>query len=99
MGQSVHKIGRTTGWTRGSVSGTCVNVNVSGTNITQLCQTLVSAGVGAGGQRIPGVPAGGHRQQCDAGGHPVGRESRGSSLYVFSPISNIETELGALTTF
>jgi len=23
----------------------------------------------------------------------------GSSLYVFSPISNIETELGALTTF
>ena len=53
VGQQVHKIGRTTGWTRGSVSGTCVNTNVVGTNITQLCQTLVSAGVGPGDSGSP----------------------------------------------
>ena len=97
MGQTVHKIGRTTGWTRGSVSNTCVNVNVNGTNITQLCQTLVSAGVGAGDSGSPVFRRVGTGSNVTLVGILWG--GSGSSLYVFSPISNIETELGALTTF
>jgi hypothetical protein len=97
VGQTVHKIGRTTGWTRGSVTGTCVTVNLSGTNITQICQTLVSAGVGAGDSGSPVFRRQGSTSNVTLVGILWG--GSGSSLYVFSPISNIETELGALTTF
>src|SRR3989454_2011588 len=48
VGDVVNKVGRTTGWTQGAVTNTCVNTGVSGTKIVQLCQTFVSAGVGAG---------------------------------------------------
>ena len=48
IGETVNKVGRTTGWSRGKVVATCVTVNVSGTNITQICQTIVNAKVGAG---------------------------------------------------
>jgi hypothetical protein len=97
VGQSVHKIGRTTGWTRGPVTGTCVTVNVSGTTITQLCQTLVSAGVGAGDSGSPVFRRQGSTNNVTLVGILWG--GSGSNLYVYSPISNIETELGALTTF
>ena len=97
VGQTVHKIGRTTGWTRGSVSGTCVNVNVSGSNVTQLCQTLVSAGVGGGDSGSPVFRRQGTTNNVTLVGILWG--GSGSTLYVFSPISNIEMELGALTTF
>jgi hypothetical protein len=96
VGQQVHKIGRTTGWTRGPVTGTCVHVNVSGTNITQLCQTLVSAGVGAGDSGSPVFRRQGGTNNVRLVGILWGS---GSGLYAFSPISNIETELGALRTF
>ncbi len=97
VGQTVHKIGRTTGWTRGSVTGTCVNTNLSGSNITQLCQTWVSAGVGAGDSGSPVFRRQGTGSNVTLVGILWG--GSGSTLYVFSPISNIETELGALTTF
>jgi hypothetical protein len=97
VGQTVHKIGRTTGWTRGSVSGTCVNVNVFMSNITQLCQTFVSAGVGGGDSGSPVFRRQGSTSNVTLVGILWG--GSGSSLYVFSPISNIEMELGALTTF
>jgi hypothetical protein len=97
VGQTVHKIGRTTGWTRGSVSNTCVNVNLSGTNISQLCQTFVPAGVGSGDSGSPVFRRVGTGSNVTLVGILWG--GSGSSLYVFSPISNIETELGALTTF
>jgi hypothetical protein len=97
VGQTVHKIGRTTAWTRGSVTNTCVNVNVSGSNVTQLCQTLVSAGVGAGDSGSPVFRRQGTGSNVTLVGILWG--GSGSSLYVFSPISNIEAELGALRTF
>ena len=97
VGQTVHKIGRTTGWTRGLVSNTCVNVNVSGSNITQLCQALVSAGVGSGDSGAPVFRRQGTGSNVTLVGILWG--GSGSSLYVFSPISNIEAELGALSTF
>jgi hypothetical protein len=97
VGQTVHKIGRTTGWTRGSVAGTCAHVNVSGSNITQLCQTLVSAGVGGGDSGSPVFRRQGTTNNVTLVGILWG--GSGSTLYVFSPISNIEMELGALATF
>jgi hypothetical protein len=97
VGQTVHKIGRTTGWTRGSVSGTCVNTNVSESNVTQLCQTWVSAGAGGGDSGSPVFRRQGSTNNVTLVGILWG--GSGSTLYVFSPISNIEMELGALTTF
>ena len=46
VGSRVHKVGRTTGWTNGTHTNSCVTVNVSGTDLTLTCQDLVSAGVG-----------------------------------------------------
>jgi hypothetical protein len=97
VGQTANKVGRTTGWTRGAITNTCVNVNVSGTNITQLCQTIVSAGVGGGDSGSPVF------RQPNSGNNVtllgILWGGSGSSTYVFSPISNIESELGALRTF
>jgi hypothetical protein len=101
FGQTVHKIGRTTGWTQGSVRGTCVNTNVGGSDITQLCQTWVSAFAGGGDSgspvfRRPGTGSNVTLLGILWGGSAL---SDGTTLYIYSPISNIETELGALTTF
>jgi hypothetical protein len=42
-GQSLSKVGRTTGWTGGEVSETCVDINSTKDSITMLCQTMVDA--------------------------------------------------------
>ena len=96
-GDIANKVGRTTGWTQGVITNTCVNTGVSGSNIVQLCQNFVSAGVGGGdsgsdvfaqtggnGARLLGVLWGGN--------------SNGTQ-FVYSPIANVESELGPLTTF
>ncbi len=98
VGQTANKVGRTTGWTRGAITATCVNVNVSGSNITLLCQTIVSAGVAGGDSGSPVF------RQPNSGSNSVTLlgilwGGSGNSTFVFSPISNIEQELGALTTF
>jgi hypothetical protein len=95
VGQTVNKVGRTTGWTQGAVTNTCVNTGVSGSNIVQLCQTFVSAGVGAGDS---GSPVFRGTSSVTLVGILWGGSSSGAQ-FVFSPISNIEQELGALTTF
>jgi hypothetical protein len=98
VGQTANKVGRTTGWTRGAITATCVNVNVSGSNITQLCQTIVSAGVGGGDSGSPAF------RQPNASSNNVTLlgilwGGSGSSTFIFSPMSGVESELGALTTF
>jgi hypothetical protein len=93
---TMQKVGRTTGWTSGNVSDTCVTVNVSGSNIQLLCQTIV---------RNPGVRI----VQGGDSGSPVftgssnvtlqgilwGGNSAGD-LFVFSPFKSIQDELGAM---
>jgi hypothetical protein len=39
-----HKVGRTTGWTQGTIDTTCADVNVSGSDITLICQYHATAG-------------------------------------------------------
>jgi hypothetical protein len=94
VGQSVTKVGRTTGRTVGTVSQTCVNTNVSGSTITQLCQTFANYGNGGGDSgspvfritTLPSVILSG----INWGGN--------GTISVFSPITQIQQELGALNT-
>ena len=76
-------------------SATCVTVNVSGTNITQICQTIVNAKVGAGdsGSDVFKVTSG-TNVKLDG----VLWGASGDATFVFSPFANITGELGALTT-
>ncbi|HEV8381860.1 MAG TPA: hypothetical protein VGQ29_09760 [Gemmatimonadales bacterium] len=96
VGDVANKIGRTTGWTAGTITNTCVNTGVSGSNIVQLCQNFVSAGVGGGdsGSDVF-LQAGGGARLLGVlwGGNSAG------TLFVYSPIANVEQELGPLTTF
>ena len=95
VGTRVHKVGRTTGWTSGTHTNTCVTVNVSGTNLTLICQDLVSAGVAGGDSGSPAFQrVGGNRVKLAGvlwGGNGAGTQ------FVYSPISQVQGELGSLT--
>jgi hypothetical protein len=93
VGQSVTKVGRTTGRTSGVVQQTCANFNVSGSTITQLCQSrasFASAGGDSGSPvfRITALP-----NVTLVGIH-------WGSGGVFSPITGIQMsgELGSVNT-
>ncbi len=94
---TVNKVGRTTGWTSGTITNTCVTINVSGSNVQLQCQTMVtnnSATIVSGGDS----------------GSPVFRIASGDNVtllgilwggsgtttFVFSPLKNIQDELGAV---
>jgi hypothetical protein len=96
IGETVNKVGRTTGWSQGPVTGTCVNVNVSGSNVTQLCQTAVSATVGGGdsGSDVFTITSG---TNVRLDGVLWGGSSNGKQ-FIFSPLANVTGELGALIT-
>jgi hypothetical protein len=100
-GEVLNKVGRTTGWSQGTVAATCVSTNVSGTNITQLCQDFVNARVGPGDSgspvfRIINSPA---ARDVRLYGVLWGGNTSGTQ-FVFSAMSNMQRtgELGALTT-
>lgn len=95
-GQTVNKVGRTTGWSQGRVTSTCVDTNLSGTNITELCQNFVTATVGSGDSGSPVFMTGGGTNVTLVG---ILWGGSGSSTFVYSPLTNVERELGALTTF
>ena len=99
VGQTLDKVGRTTGWTEGTVTNSCVNVGVSGSNIVLLCQDIVQNTV-----QIVGAGDSGSPVFFISGGSTVtlhgtlwGGNSSGT-LLVYSPIANIEQELGSLAT-
>ncbi|HEX5574713.1 MAG TPA: hypothetical protein VFX42_02465 [Gemmatimonadales bacterium] len=95
VGATVNKVGRTTGWTQGAITNTCVNTGVSGTRIVQLCQTFVSAGVGGGDSGSDVFQITGNSVML--AGVLWGGNS-GGTQFVFSPFGNVTRELGALTT-
>ena len=96
VGTTVNKIGRTTGWTSGAITNTCVNTGVSGSRIVQLCQTFVSAGVGGGdsGSDVFQIAGG---SAVKLAGVLWGGNSAGTQ-FVFSPFGNVTRELGTLIT-
>lgn len=98
-GDVVHKVGRTTGWTFGSVVGTCADVNSGGTDVTQLCQSIVRSGSGGGDSGSPVFQRIGKGRKVKLAGILWGggfSAQFGGEIYVFSPLGNIEQELGAL---
>lgn len=95
VGTVVHKVGRTTGWTSGTMTNKCVNTGVSGTNIVQLCQNFVTAGV-AGGDSGSDVFSTTGSSTVKLLGVLWGG---GGGQFVFSPLQNVIQELGPLTTF
>jgi hypothetical protein len=95
---TIHKVGRTTGWTSGTVSNTCATVNVSGTDITLLCQTMVQGplfgtivGAGDSGSPVFRIISGNDVELVGIlwGGSFFG------DLFVFSPLKGVLDELGA----
>ncbi|HJU67913.1 MAG TPA: hypothetical protein VJ650_06650 [Gemmatimonadaceae bacterium] len=100
LGTVVNKVGRTTGWTQGQVTRTCVHTGVQGTSIAQLCQTFVSnpagavvVGSGDSGSPVFRITSGDNVQL-------VGILWGGSSdnrTFIFSPLKQIQDELGAVT--
>ncbi len=100
IGTVVNKVGRTTGWTQGSVTRTCVNTAVSGSNIAQLCQTFVANAGGA--TVVGGGDSGSGVFRITSGDNVtlVGILWGGSSdnkTFVFSPLKQIQQELGSVT--
>ncbi len=94
----VNKVGRTTGWTRGTVTRSCVNTSVSGSTVYLLCQTFVSD---PGGAQVVGGGDSGSGVFTGTGGNVtlVGILWGGSSdnkTFVFSPLKSIQDELGAV---
>ncbi|HSM35730.1 MAG TPA: PKD domain-containing protein [Longimicrobiales bacterium] len=93
-GTVVHKTGRTTGHTSGTVTNACTTVGVLGSPIAQLEQVIVSGSniIGSGDSGSPAwTPISGSNVRLEGivwGG--------GSSSMVFSPLANVEQELGAL---
>jgi hypothetical protein len=95
---TIHKVGRTTGWTSGTVSNTCATVNVSGTDIQLLCQTMVQGPLF--GSIVGGGDSGSPAFRIISGNDVelVGILWGGSffgDLFVFSPLKGVLDELGS----
>jgi hypothetical protein len=96
---TVHKVGRTTGWSSGNVTNSCATVNVSGSNVTMLCQTIVQR---SGTRIVQGGDSGSPVFSITSGdnvklvGILWGGNSSGD-LFVFSPLKGIQDELGGVT--
>ncbi len=105
LNEELNKVGRTTGWSRGRVVATCVNVNVAGgvpANITMLCQDAVNAAVLGGDSGSPVFRASLIKTDTSAtligilwGGNAAGTQ------FIMSAWENITlpSELGPLTVF
>jgi len=95
-GSTVNKVGRTTGWTQGRITNTCVDTGVQGSRIVQRCQTFVSAGVGGGdsGSDVFQITSG---SNVKLAGVLWGGNSSGTQ-FVYSPFANVTRELGTLVT-
>lgn len=100
IGLQVNKVGRTTGWTRGEVTRTCVNTSVSGSTVYLFCQTFVSdpggATVVSGGDSGSGVWTGGSNSAVTLVGLLWGGSSD-NKTFVFSPLASVQQELGSVT--
>lgn len=98
LGEVVQKVGRTTGWTLGPVTGTCVDVLALGTTHMRLCQSTVSALVDGGDSGSPVFARTGTGNDVTLLGILWGGNTDATAPeFVFSPLSGIERELGDLT--
>lgn len=88
---TLHKVGRTTGWTSGPKVGSCQTTNVAGTNITLICQDRVRAGVAGGDSGSPVF-----RRLSGNQVRLVGiLWGGGGGDFVYSPLNQVVGELGS----
>lgn len=101
LGEVLNKVGRTTGWTQGTVTATCRDTDVDGTDIRYLCQDWVSAGVfgGDSGSPVFGISNSPSMGDVKLYGILWGQNDT-STQFVFSAIGNwnVELDLGPLDT-
>lgn len=98
------KVGRTTGKTEGKVTKTCVDVKPIGSNIIRLCQDIVEAmsdsqivAPGDSGSPVFSIKDDPETSETEVVLYGIlwGGSSDGKT-FVFSPISNVEKDLGEL---
>jgi len=103
QGETANKVGRTTGWTRGVTTGTCVDVLALGTTHIRLCQAIVSALVDGGDSGSPVFfsknPSLSATNVTLLGILWGGSVDDANPEFVYSPLSGIKRELGNLKTF
>jgi hypothetical protein len=94
VGDPINKVGRTTGWSQGTLTNKCVNTGVQGSRIVQLCQNFVSATVGGGdsGSDTFFIP-GNNGTNVTLTGVLWGGSQAGDQ-FVYSPFANVVKELG-----
>ncbi|HWB39997.1 MAG TPA: hypothetical protein VG500_02000 [Gemmatimonadales bacterium] len=98
LNEIAHKVGRTSGHTFGPVIFTCVDTGVSGTDIVQICQDFVLAGVFGGDSGSPVFEQVGPDEIVLVGVLWGGGTVDGAPVFIFSSMENIELELGPLAT-
>jgi hypothetical protein len=95
-GQTVNKIGVTSGWTYGPITNTCADIGVSGTTNGLLCQNIVRAGSDHGDSGSPVFSWTTGASVKLLGILWGGGSNNGQQVFVYSPLANIQQELGAL---
>ncbi|HEU0053197.1 MAG TPA: hypothetical protein VFQ39_08460, partial [Longimicrobium sp.] len=96
VGEEVNKVGRTSGWTFGNITRTCVDTSVQGSQVLLRCQNWVAAGVQGGDSGSAVFTWGGGSNVTLKGILWGGNAS--NDTFIYSPINQIEQDLGALTT-
>jgi len=99
VGEVAHKVGRTTGWTSGTTTATCVDVIALGTTHIRLCQEFVSGVSNSGDSGSPTFRRRGGPNVILLGVLWGGSVDEANPEFVYSPMFGIERELGNLTTF
>ena len=99
VGEVANKVGRTTGWTFGTTTETCVDVIALGTTHMRLCQEIVAAVVDGGDSGSPVFRRNGGSNVTLLGVLWGGSTDDANPEFVYSPMSGIERELGPLKTF
>ena len=98
MGQTLDKVGRSTGWTVGTVAITCADFFVSDTDVTLLCQDAMLSGVAGGDSGGPVFESqAAFTRDVTLYGLMWGSATTSfGPLVVFSPLENIQFELGEM---
>lgn len=100
QGEIAHKVGRTTGWTTGVTTRTCVDVLALGTTHIRLCQAIVGGIVDGGDSGSPVFRRkGGGSNVLLLGILWGGSTDDTVAEWVHSPMSGIERDIGPLRTF
>ena len=99
QGEIANKVGRTTGWTAGVTTATCVDVLALGTTHMRLCQAVVSALVDGGDSGSPVFFRDGGDFVTLLGILWGGSTDDANPEFVYSPLSGVRRELGNFNIF